>query len=53
MRWLERCYAHVLESFRSELTARHNLKPEEVDICMDLAMQDLSGRGIYQNLSAT
>ena len=53
MRWLEKCYARVLETFSSELTAKHGLKPEEVDICMDLAQRDLAGRSIYQNLSTT
>ena len=51
MRWLEKCYARVLEIFRSELTAKHGMKPEEVEICMDLALQDLAGGNIYQNLS--
>lgn len=53
MRWLEKCYAHVLEIFKGELTAKHGMKPEEVEICMDLALQDLSGGNIYRNLSAT
>src|SRR5437868_4721598 len=30
MRWLEKCYARVLETFRSELTTKHDLKDEEV-----------------------
>jgi RNA polymerase sigma-70 factor len=53
MRWLEKCYAKVLELFRAELTSQHGLKPEEVEICMELAMEDLAGKNIYQNLSAT
>jgi RNA polymerase sigma-70 factor len=53
MRWLEKSYARVLESFRAELTTLHGLGAEEVEICMDLALKDLSGRNIYQNLSAT
>ena len=53
MRWLEKCYARVLEIFRGELTSQHGLKAEEVEICMNLALQDLAGRNIYQNLSAT
>jgi len=53
MRWLEKCYARVLETFRTELTSKHGLKAEEVEICMDLAIQDLAGRSIYQNLTAT
>lgn len=52
MRWLEKCYARVLEVFKGELAAKHQLKPEEIAICMELAMEDLSGRGIYQNLAA-
>jgi len=53
MRWLEKCYARVLEVFQRELTSQHGLKAEELQICMDLALQDLSGRNIYQNLTAT
>jgi RNA polymerase sigma-70 factor len=52
MRWLEKSYARVLEIFRSELSEKHGLKQEEVEICMDLALQDLAGGNIYQNLSA-
>ena len=52
MRWLEKCYARVLEIFRNELTQKHGMKQEEVEICMDLALQDLAGGNIYQNLSA-
>jgi len=53
MRWLEKSYARVLELFRHELVTTHKLKPEEIEICMDLALEDLAGGSIYQNLSAT
>jgi len=53
MRWLEKCYSHVLDMFRTELTTKHDLRSEEIDICMDLALRDLAGKNIYQNLSAT
>ena len=53
MRWLEKCYARVLEIFRGELTTKHGMKPEEVEICMDLAIEDLAGGNIYQNLTAS
>jgi hypothetical protein len=53
MRWLERCYARVLDIFRDDLTANHGMKAEEVEICMELALEDLAGRNIYQNLTAT
>jgi hypothetical protein len=53
MRWLEKCYCKVLEHFRNELETIHALRSEEVEICMDLALQDLAGQSIYRNLSAT
>jgi DNA-directed RNA polymerase specialized sigma24 family protein len=53
MRWLEKCYSKVLEHFRRELETVHALRSEEVEICMDLALQDLAGQSIYRNLSAT
>ena len=52
MRWLEKSYAKVLQIFREELTTVHNLKMEEIDICLGLATQDLAGRDLYKNLAA-
>lgn len=52
MRWLEKCYAKVLQTFRSELQSTHQLTPMEMDICMDLATQDLSGNDLYKQLRA-
>lgn len=51
MRWLEKSYARVLQIFRGELQAT-GLKGEEIDICMDLATQDLAGPGFSRNLTA-
>jgi hypothetical protein len=51
MRWLEKCYAKVLQQFRTELESSHGLNANEIEICMDLAQQDLSGQNIYRNLS--
>jgi RNA polymerase sigma-70 factor len=51
MRWLEKCYAKVLQQFRSQLESSHGLNDKEIEICMDLAQQDLSGQNIYRNLS--
>lgn len=53
MRWLEKCYAKVLQSFRNELQTKHNLKNEEIEICLSLATEDLAGSGLYRNLMAT
>lgn len=53
MRWLEKCYAKVLKLFRAELISTHNLTSSEIDICLELATQDLATSSIYRNLSAT
>ena len=53
MRWLEKCYAKVLRSFREELAATHNFGDEEIEICLKLATQDLAGPSLYRNLSTT
>src|SRR6185369_3028204 len=51
MRWLEKSYAKVLQLFRHELRDIHGLKDEEIEICMSIATEDLSGPGLYQHLS--
>ena len=53
MRWLEKSYSKILQTFRSELKANHSLSSEEIEICMGLATQDLAGRNLYRNLTAT
>jgi RNA polymerase sigma-70 factor len=52
MRWLEKSYGKVLQVFRNELKANHKLSGEEIEICMELATQDLAGRNLYRNLTA-
>ncbi len=51
MRWLEKTYSKVLKSFTEELCKLHQLNEEEVDICMDLATQDLANPDLYRNLA--
>lgn len=53
MRWLEKCYSKVMQIFQSELVSTHKLSKEEVDICLELATQDLATSSIYRNLSTT
>ena len=53
MRWLEKTYAKVLKSFRGELSDKVNLKDEEIEICMQLATQDLASPNLYRNLMTT
>ncbi|MGH7784480.1 MAG: hypothetical protein ACREO5_11645, partial [Candidatus Binatia bacterium] len=45
MRWLEKSYAKVLQLFRLELQNKHGFKDEEIEICMSIATEDLSGPG--------
>jgi RNA polymerase sigma-70 factor len=52
MRWLEKSYARVLQMFRGELQAS-GFKAEEIEICMELATQDLAGPGFYRNLTVS
>lgn len=51
MRWLEKSYAKVLQLFRLELRDKYGFKDEEIEICMSIATEDLSGPGLYQHLS--
>lgn len=53
MRWLEKTYAKVLQSFRTKLIKEGGLKEEEFDICMEIATQDLAVPNIYRNLMTT
>ena len=53
MRWLEKTYGKVLELFTKELTEKHSLKKEEIEICMELATKDLASPNIYRNLMTT
>ena len=40
MRWLEKVYRKVGERFHSELASKHGLKPEEIEICKTIAVED-------------
>lgn len=53
MRWLEKCYAKVLQSFRARLQSDGGLSDAEIAICTQLATQDLAGNSFFKNLSVT
>lgn len=53
MRWLEKCYAMVLQSFRSHLQSASGLSEAEVAICTQLATQDLAGNSFFSNLNVS
>jgi RNA polymerase sigma-70 factor (ECF subfamily) len=40
MRWLDRVYRKVSERFHAELAGKHGLKPEEIEICKKIAVED-------------
>lgn len=40
MRWLEKVYRKVSDRFNAELTGKHGLKPEEIEICKSIAAED-------------
>jgi RNA polymerase sigma-70 factor len=52
MRWLEKCYAMVLQGFHTRLRSESGFSDEEIAICTELATQDLSGNSFFRNLSA-
>ena len=53
MRWLEKSYGKVLSSFRAELQKTHKLSEKEIEICLELATQDLASPNLYRNLMTT
>jgi hypothetical protein len=50
MRWLEKIYAKVLKSFRSELKTSAGLKDSEIEMCIKLATQDILQGDIKQHI---
>lgn len=51
MRWLEKTYKKILKDFCEELDNTHSLSEKEIDICIELATQDLANPNLYQNLA--
>ena len=51
MRWLERVYQKVANRFQSELSGKHGLTAEEIEICKTLAIED-PGQGVRLNQKA-
>ena len=53
MRWLEKCYSKVLQSFRTQLVSESGLSEAEIAICTQLATQDLAGNSFFNNLTVS
>jgi RNA polymerase sigma-70 factor len=51
MRWLDKSYAKILQTFRTELESTHKLTAPEVEICLDLVTQDLGGNDLFRQLT--
>lgn len=51
MRWLERTYKKILKLFQKTLIDKHNLEKHEIEICLELATQDLATRDFSNELS--
>ena len=52
MRWLEKSYGRVLELFKKELKDKHSFAADEIEQCVELATQDLTGGNIFAGLSS-
>jgi RNA polymerase sigma-70 factor len=52
MRWLEKSYVKVLQSFKQILRTDKGLSDKEVQICLELATNDLSGKSIFGSLAS-
>jgi hypothetical protein len=50
MRWLEKSYTSVLKRFREDLASSHGFNEQEIEICIDMATRDISGRSLFENL---
>ena len=53
MRWLEKSYSKILQLFCAELEETHQLCKKEIDLCLELATQDLSTSDLFRKLSTT
>ena len=50
MRWLEKVYSKVLEKFRAELEHKRGMRAEEVEMCVELATEDLATKDVRHHL---
>jgi RNA polymerase sigma-70 factor len=50
MRWLEKVYGKVLERFRSELQEKSELSEAEIELCVEMATEDLAPEDVRRHL---
>jgi RNA polymerase sigma-70 factor len=51
MRWLEKVYGKALDRFRKELEEKSGLSAEEIDICIEMATEDLASEDVRRHLT--
>lgn len=51
MRWLEKTYAAISDSFRRSLADEYGYNEDEIEVCIRLAMNDLAGPDVYSQLT--
>ena len=51
MRWLEKVYGKVLDRFRTELESKGGLGPKEIDLCIEMATEDLTTEDVRRHLT--
>jgi RNA polymerase sigma-70 factor (ECF subfamily) len=51
MRWLEKVYGKVLERFRSELQEKRGLSEVEIELCVEMATEDLVPEDVRRHLT--
>lgn len=52
MRWLEKVYGKVLDCFRRELEEKGGLSADEIEICLEMATDDLSSEDVRRHLTS-
>jgi RNA polymerase sigma-70 factor len=50
MRWLEKVYGKVLNRFRTELEKKGGLSAEEIEMCIEMATEDLASEDVRRHL---
>jgi RNA polymerase sigma-70 factor (ECF subfamily) len=53
MRWLERVYGKILERFRSQLIEKNKLTSAEVEMCVEMATEDMASDDVRRHLTDT
>lgn len=50
MRWLEKVYSKVLDRFRTQLVEKDGLTPAEIEMCVEMATEDLASEDVRRHL---